>query len=360
MTTSARSTVRVPDSVLRAFAETAFARVGVLEADARNAANTLIEADLRGIDSHGISRLDRFYLQGLESGRTNGTPDWTIVQEAAATARIDADGGLGIAVGVRAMNLAIQKARDVGTGFVTVGNSRHFGAAGVYATQALEHDMIGLSMTNTNPIVLPAGGRDPRLGSNPIAIAVPVGDGPPFIFDAATSVVSAGKFETYLREDKQPPAGWALTDDLEPERSAARPPNGRRLLPLGGDLEHSNYKGYGLAMVVDILCGVLSGMGPGLAQGGPSGTFQSAHFFGAWDIAAFWDLAAFKQMMADYVRAMHATPPMPGVDHVRVPGDIESENRADRLENGIPLYPDVIDNLKDIAQRLEIEFQIEA
>ena len=192
MTTAARLTVRVPDSVLRAFAETAFARVGVPEADARNAANTLIEADLRGIDSHGISRLDRFYLQGLESGRTNGAPSWTITQEAPATARIDADHGLGIAVGVRAMDLAIQKARDVGTGFVTVGNSRHFGAAGVYATQALEHDMIGLSMTNTNPIVLPAGGRDPRLGSNPIAIAVPVGDGPPFIFDAATSVVSAG------------------------------------------------------------------------------------------------------------------------------------------------------------------------
>jgi L-lactate dehydrogenase len=101
-------------------------------------------------------------------------------------------------------------------------------------------------------------------------------------------------------------------------------------------------------------------MGPGLAQGGPSGTFQSAHFFGAWDIAAFWDPAAFKQMMADYVRAMRATPPMPGVDQVRVPGDIESENRADRRENGIPLYPDVIDNLKDIAQRLEIEFQVEA
>ncbi len=359
MITAARPTVRVSETVLRSFAETAFARAGVPEADARLAADTLIEADLRGIDSHGISRLDRFYLQRLESGHTKSTPDWNVVQETAGTARLDADGGLGIAVGVRAMDLAIQKAREVGTGFVTAGNSRHFGAAGIYATQALKHDMIGLSMTNTNPIVLPAGGRDPRLGSNPIAIAVPVGDGPPFIFDAATSVVSAGKFETYLREDKQPPAGWALTDDLEPERSAARPPNGRRLLPLGGDLEHSNYKGYGLAMIVDILCGVLSGMGPGLAQKGPSGTFQSAHFFGAWDIAAFWDPAAFKQMMADYLREMRATPPMPNVDRVRVPGDIEAENKSDRLENGIPLYPDVIGNLKDIAQRLDIELQIE-
>ncbi len=358
MTTAAHSTVRVPESVLRTFVETVFVRSGVSEDDGRRAANTLIEADLRGIDSHGISRLDRFYLQGLESGRTNTTPDWTVVQETPGTARIDADGGLGIAIGVRAMDLAVQKARDVGTGFVTVGNSRHFGAAGVYATQALEHDMIGMSMTNTNPIVLPAGGRDPRLGSNPIAIAVPVGNGSPFIFDAATSVVSAGKFETYQREDKQPPAGWALTDDLEPERSTARPANGRRLLPLGGDLEHSNYKGYGLAMIVDILCGVLSGMGPGLAQGGPSGTFQSAHFFGAWDIAAFWEPDAFKQMMADYIDEMRATPPIPGVDHVRVPGDIEAENKADRLENGVPLYPDVIDNLRDIAQRLDIELPI--
>ena len=176
--------------------------------------------------------------------------------------------GWGLSVGVRAMDLAIEKARAVGSGWVTVANSRHFGAAGVYATRALEHDMIGISMTNTGPIVLPAGGAEPRLGSNPIAVAAPTADGTPFIFDAATSVVSAGKFDTYNRQGKLAPVGWGLTDDLQPIRDPARGPGGRRILPLGSDLEHSSYKGYGLAMVVDILSGVLSGMGPGLALAG--------------------------------------------------------------------------------------------
>ena len=360
MTTTAVETVRVPEAALREFAESAFRRVGVPDDDARHAANTLIEADLRGIDSHGTARLDRFYLQGLESGLTTANPDWRIVQETPATARVDAANGLGIAVGVHAMDLAIAKAAEVGTAFVTVANSRHLGAAGVYATRAVEHDMIGLCMTNTNPIVLPTGGREPRLGSNPIAIAVPVAGGPPFIFDAATSVVSAGKFETYEREGRTPPEGWAVDEDLQPERRAARPPNGRRLLPLGGDAEHSSYKGYGLAMVVDILSGVLSGMGPGLAQAGPSGSFRSGHFFGAWRVDAFWDPEAFGASMADYTRALRETPPAPGVEGVLVPGDIEARSRADRLRNGVPLRPDAIESLNGVARRLDIPMLVTA
>lgn len=358
MTSTMTDMVRVPQETLRNFAETAFQRMGVSENDAVHAANTLIEADLRGIDSHGISRLDRFYLQGLEGGRINKTPNWRVVREMPSTARIDADQGLGLNVGVHAMNLAIEKAKQVGSGWVTVGNSRHFGAAGIYATQALEHDMIGFSLTNTGPIVLPAGGAEARLGSNPIAVAAPVADGSPFLFDAATSVVSAGKFETYNRQGKQAPVGWGLTDDLQPLRDPARGPSGRKILPLGSDLEHSSYKGYGLAVVVDILCGILSGMGPGLALAGQPGAFQSAHFFGAWSIEAFWDPGEFKKMMADYLQALRDTPPLPGVEKVLAPGDIEAETKADRLEKGVPLYPDVVDNLNDIAQRLEIELKI--
>jgi LDH2 family malate/lactate/ureidoglycolate dehydrogenase len=358
MATTKENMVRVPQQVLRAFAETAFQRTGVPEDDARRAANTLIEADLRGIDSHGISRLDRFYLQGLQSGRINTRADWKVAQETATTARIDADRGLGLMVGTHAMEIAIEKAKEYGCGFVTVGNSRHFGASGVYATQPLEHDMIGISMTNTGPIVLPAGGRESRLGTNPIAVAVPVSSGAPFIFDAATSVVSAGKFETYHRQGKRAPEGWAVNDDLEPVTDPARGVTARKILPLGSDLEHSSYKGYGLAMVVDILCGILSGMGPGLSLGGQPGAFQSAHFFGAWRVDAFWDAKQFKEMMTDYLETMRQTPPAPGVDRVMSPGDIEAENKADRLKNGVPLYPDVVENLKDIAQRMEIELKI--
>ncbi len=355
MTATAVETVRVPESALRAFAESAFQRVGVSADDARHAANTLIDADLRGIESHGVARLDRVYLQSLESKMTAPGPEWRIVQETAATARVDGANGLGIAIGAHAMDLAIAKAAEAGAGFVTVANSRHMGAAGVHASRAIEHDMIGICMTNTNPIVLPAGGREPRLGSNPIAVAVPVADGPPFIFDAATSVVSAGKFETYEREGKTPPEGWAVDEDLQPQRQTARPPNGRRLLPLGSNIEHSSYKGYGLAMVVEILTGVLSGMGPGLAQAGPSGSFRSSHFFGAWKVDAFWDAKAFAESMALYTNALRETPPIPGVDQVLVPGDIEATHATDRLRHGIPLHPDVIESLHQVAERLHIE-----
>ena len=360
-TESLATTTRVPEQVLREFAIAAFAALGVPDEDAANAANTLIEADLRGIGSHGMARLDRFYLTPLGNGLVNATPQWIVRAESPSTATIDADGGLGLSVGVRAMDLAIEKARAVGSGWVTVANSRHFGAAGVYATRALEHDMIGISMTNTGPIVLPAGGAEPRLGSNPIAVAAPTSDGTPFIFDAATSVVSAGKFDTYNRQGKLAPVGWGLTDDLQPIRNPARGPGGRRILPLGSDLEHSSYKGYGLAMVVDILSGVLSGMGPGLALAGSgqAGGYQSAHFFGALRIDAFTDAASFKQAMSDYMTVLRETPPLPDVEAVLVPGDIEAETIEDRRANGIPLYADSVENLKDVAQRLNLRLDLE-
>lgn len=353
-------TIRVPEMTLREFAVAAFVAVGVSDEDAADAANTLIEADLRGIDSHGMARLDRFYLTPLESALVNARPEWIVRAESASTATIDADGGPGLSVGVRAMNLAIEKAREAGSGWVTVANSRHFGAAGVYATQALAQDMIGISMTNTGPIVLPAGGAEARLGSNPIAVAAPTADGTPFIFDAATSVVSAGKFDTYHRQGKLAPEGWGLTDDLQPIRNPARGPGGRRILPLGSDLEHSSYKGYGLAMIVDILCGVLSGMGPGLAIAGAgvAGGYQSAHFFGAMRIDAFTDADGFKRSMSDYMAALRATPPLPDVEGVLVPGDIEAETIEDRKQNGIPLYMDSVESLRNVAQRLNLRLDL--
>ncbi len=338
-----------------------FAALGVGDEDAANAANTLIEADLRGIGSHGMARLDRFYVRTLETGLVNPRPEWIVHAESPSTATIDAGGGLGLSVGVRAMDMAIEKARAVGSGWVTVANSRHFGAAGVYATRALGHDMIGISMTNTGPIVLPAGGAEPRLGSNPIAVAVPTSDGTPFIFDAATSVVSAGTFDTYHRQGKLAPVGWGLTEDLQPLRDPARGPGGRRLLPLGSDLEHASYKGYGLGMIVDILCGMLSGMGPGLAiaGSGQAGGYQSAHFFGALRIDAFTDPSSFKQAMSEYMDTLRETPPLPGVDAVRVPGDIEAETIRERKKNGIALYEDSVQSLRDVAQRLGLRLDIE-
>ncbi len=363
MTSSAvhAAAIRVPESVLRAFTESAFRALNVPADDAVTAANTLIEADLRGIGSHGVARLDRFYLRPLELGLINPRPRWIVRAETPSTASIDADGGLGLSVGARAMDLAIAKARESGSGWVTVANSRHFGAAGVYATRALGHDMIGIGMTNTGPIVLPAGGAEARLGSNPIAVAAPTADGSPFLFDAATSVVSAGTFDTYHRQGKRVPIGWGLTDDLQPLRDPARGPGGRRILPLGSDLEHSAHKGYGLAMIVDILCGVLSGMGPGLAiaGAGQAGGYQSAHFFGALRIDAFTDPAAFRQTMTDYLSALRGTPPLPGVEAVRAPGDIEAATIHENRTRGIPLYPDSVENLRSVAQRLNVRFDWE-
>jgi LDH2 family malate/lactate/ureidoglycolate dehydrogenase len=348
-----KGTVLVKIEVLREFAESCFLKIGIYPDHASIAAGVLVESDLRGIESHGVVRLKDHYIDRISNGGTNPKPKIRILHEAQSTALMDGDAGVGLVVGYRAMELAIQKAGVTGAGFVSVTNSRHFGIAGYYPTMAISHDMIGIAMTNASPLVVPTFGSVPMLGTNPISIAAPVDDGPPFILDMATSVVSAGKLEMAIRNGEEIPEGWAmdLSGSSTTDPKIAR--TSQRFLPLGSHPENSNYKGYGLGIVVDILCGVLSGIGasPGLGK-------NFGHFFGALRIDSFRPAKEFKQMMTEMGKDLRATPTVPGYGPVIVPGDKEQMVKEERLINGVPLKPEVVESLLFLGQELGVQLRI--
>lgn len=342
-------------AALTGFTQAVFEQLDVPPADAAVAAAVLLHADVRGIDSHGVARID-WYADLIRTGKVRIQPDWRVVRETPATATVDGGGGLGMVVGQRAMALAIAKARAVGGGLVTVTNSWHYGIAGYYAERALAHDMIGLSMTNASPLATPTFGREPRLGTNPLAVAIPAGEELPFLLDMATTVVAGGKLALAIREGKPIPAGWALDQAGRPTTDARVGLASRNLLPLGSVPERSSYKGYGLAVVVDVLCGVLSGMGhsPRL------GWLQAGHFFGALRVDAFRPLAEFAGGMDALIRDLHATPPAPGYDRVLVAGEREWLAEQDRQAKGIPLFPSVVTMLAGLGAELGVPFPARA
>ncbi|MDI7278188.1 MAG: Ldh family oxidoreductase, partial [Anaerolineae bacterium] len=227
---------------LRAFCEEVFACLGVPHEDAVVTADVLVAADLRGIDSHGVARLKR-YVDGLRDGVMRPRPSTRVLAETPATITYDADAGLGQPVSARAMRTAIEKATAVGAGFAAVRNSNHYGIAGYYAMMALEADMIGISTTNADALVVPTFSRNALLGTNPIAVAVPAGKSPAFVLDMATSTVPRGKLEVYDRLGKPMPQGWATDETGAGTTDATRALHnlstraGGGLLPLGGEGE---------------------------------------------------------------------------------------------------------------------------
>jgi LDH2 family malate/lactate/ureidoglycolate dehydrogenase len=367
MPEKAGTTVRPDD--LRDFCVRAFETLDVPTADAETTADVLLSANLRGIDSHGVARLGR-YVKGLQDGVMIARPEEKTVSETATTALIDAGAGLGQPVSHRAMKMALDKAERYGTGFVTVRNSNHYGIAGYYAMMALERDMIGLSMTNAAVLVVPTFGRDARLGTNPIAVAAPAGQERPYVLDMATSTVPRGKLEVYNRQEKPIPSGWATDETGTPTTDAARvldnmlARRGGGLLPLGGaGEEFSGYKGYGLALLVDILCGVLPGAGyattiyPKTPDGKPLPA-DVGHFFGAFNVSAFRPLDEFKATMDDIIRQMKNTSKAKGAERVYIHGEKEYEEAERRAQAGIPLGPKVEADLKAIAEELGVAYDL--
>jgi len=258
-------THRISAEALEEFCTCVFEQCGVAQDDARITADVLVAADLRGIASHGVARLRR-YVKGLRDGVMIPRPDIQTIVETPATAALDAGGGLGQPASHRAMSLAIDKAHNVGVGITTLKNSNHYGIAGYYAMMALEADMIGFSMTNTAVLVVPTFGRDALLGTNPIAMAIPAGEELPYVLDMATSVVPRGKLEVYDRLEKDLPMGWATDESGIATQNPGQVLRnfmshaGGGLLPLGGEGElYGGHKGYGLSLMVELLCGVLSG-----------------------------------------------------------------------------------------------------
>ncbi|MBI4299762.1 MAG: Ldh family oxidoreductase [Chloroflexi bacterium] len=345
---------------LRDFVAAAYKRLGLPSEDAVIAAEVMVHGDLMGIDSHGVAHLGTHfgYAPGLRNGTIKANPQIRVVHETPSTALIDGDGGLGLVVAHRAMEIAIAKAAQVGVGAVAVTNSRHYGAALHYAMMALPHDMIGISMTNTVPSVLPTFGRERMLGTNPISVAAPAGQEPPFLLDMATSVVAGGKLELARRKGELIPFGWAVDKDGKPTNDPFVTRQGGGLLPLGSTPELSSYKGYGLAVLVDILCGVLSGMGYSTMLSRTTG--EMGHFFAAFRIDAFRPAADFKAMMDEMMRALRATPPVEGAERVLVPGEKEAEAERERLAKGIPLHPDVVSSLGKLALEIDIQAEFQA
>ena len=336
------------------FVDQALQRMDVPPDDARVTAKMLVEADLMGIESHGVAHLmvHPSYALGFRQGLVNPRPNIRVVHETPSTALVDGDGGLGPVVGYRAMSIAIEKAKDCGTGMVAVTNSRHYGAAGCYALMAVPHDMIGLSTTNSPPFVAPTFGRGRMLGTNPIAVAVPVARGHPFLLDMATSAAAHGKFEMARKEGKPIPPSWGADEEGNPSTDMTRIMTTGWLLPLGSTPEAASYKGYDLAMVVDILSGVLPGLGYSLHIDYIKHIV--GHFFGAMRIDGFRPPEEFKAMMSEMLDTFRSTPTVAGEERVLVAGQREFEAREERLAKGIPLHPPVVGMLQRLAEEVGV------
>lgn len=349
---------------LKIFTVKVFVSMGCPPDEAEIAAECLNQADLRGVDSHGVARLSG-YIRLWELNRLNATPHIKIVHETPSTAVLDGDLGLGLVVAPRAMEIAIEKAKIAGTGWVAVQNSNHYGIAGFHAMMALKHDMIGLSMTNASPLVAPTFSKSRFLGTNPIAVAIPAQNQPPVVIDMATTTVANGKLEVLQRKGIDAPLGWTQDKDGNPTTDAYSLKKGGSMLPLGGDREHGGQKGYCLGAMVDIFSAVLSGAnyGPWVPPfvsflDPPSNPVGKGigHFLGAMRIDAFRPAQEFKDHMDNWIQTFRNAEPAAGQERVLIPGDPERELTTERLKNGIPLHEQVVDDLKELGKKFNLNF----
>lgn len=348
--------------VLSRFVTGIFKKIGCSDKDAATAAEALISADLRGIDSHGVARLSG-YVRLWEAKRVNAQPRIKIVHETPSTGVVDGDSGLGLVVAPFAMQIAIDKAKNVGTGWVSVGHSNHFGIAGYHAMKALPHDMIGITMTNASALVAPTFSVERLLGTNPICVAIPAGSEPAFVADLATTTAANGKLEILQRKNLEAPEGWIQDKEGRSSTDPHELKSGGALLPLGGDREHGSHKGYALGAIVDIFSAVLSGANYGpwvppfpayvpMPENMPGKGI--GHFFGAMRIDAFRPAEEFKRHMDQWIRRFRSAKTVAGQERVLIPGDPEREAEQERREKGIPLLPAVVKDLRDLGERFGV------
>ena len=341
------------------FTYSVFKYIGCSDTDAAIATKVLLSADVRGIDSHGVARLSG-YVRLWEAKRINSKPNIHIKHETPSTAVVDGDAGLGLVVAPHAMQIAIDKAAKVGTGWVSVCNSNHFGIAGYHAMMALQHDMIGIAMTNASALVAPTFSVEKMLGTNPIAVAIPAGNERPFIADFATTTAANGKLEILQRKNADAPLGWVQDKEGNASTNANALKSGGALLPLGSDREHGSHKGYALGSIVDIFSAVLSGASYGpwappfpayvpMPENMPGKGL--GHFFGAMRIDAFRPAEEFKQHMDNWLARFRNAKPADGYDKVLVPGDPERELEAIRMKEGIPVVESVVNDLKVVGEK---------
>lgn len=354
----------IPYDQLRQFAVAVFRKMNCPEAEAQLAADVLLSADLRGIDSHGVARLSG-YVRLWEAKRINANPKIKVVHETPSTAVVDGDSGLGLVVAPKAMEIAIEKASKAGTGWVAVKNSNHFGIAGYHAMMALKHNMIGMAMTNASPLVAPTFSVERLLGTNPICVAIPAGKQPPFVADFATTTAANGKLEILQRKNKEAPEGWIQKKDGSVSTNPHELKEGGALIPLGSDREHGSHKGFCLGAWVDIFSAVLSGANYGpwvppfvsfLAPSADPVGEGIGHFLGAMRIDAFRPADEFKAHMDNWINRFRVAKTVEGEARVIIPGDPEREFEVERMNAGIPLNEKVVEDLKELGKKFQVRF----
>jgi L-2-hydroxycarboxylate dehydrogenase (NAD+) len=352
------SNIRTHEPAELEFIERALRTVGVGESDARDVANVLVAADLRGVESHGIARLDMFYVRRIEAGVVNARPAYTALCDRPTQFAMDAGSGLGHPAGIFAMRKTIEKARENGLAFATVRNSNHYGIAAYYAMMALDEGLMGLSMTNSTHLAVPTFGRQKTQGTNPIAVAIPADGHPPFVLDMATTGVTFGRLEVSERKGKPLKPGWAVDAEGRETLDPTIAMTAGALLPLGGyGTENGGHKGYGLGALVEILCGVLSGgmFGTDLhldERGLHGGTV--GNFFGAFRIDALRDAGAFGRDLARELQTFENSTPAPGAERVLTAGEPERLNTERYRREGVPIDPKVWAGIDAMADRLNI------
>ena len=356
-----------PQLILKALVKNVFINIGCNEEDSEQSADILIRAELRGINTHGVVRLKE-YVNLWKNKRIKTSPKWNIVHETLSTALLDGDKGFGLIIAPKAMKIAIKKAKNVGTGWVAVRNSYHYGIAGYYAMMALEHDMIGISMTNANPLVAPTFSQKPLMGTNPIAVAIPAGEESPFVADFATAPISRGKLDILHAQGVEAPDRLVQDNLGKPSNNPNILSEQGAILPLGGDREHGSHKGYCMAAIVDILSAVLSGANFGplvvptlsyLKKSDNRVDKGIGHFFGAMRIDAFQTAKEFKSQMDQWIRTFRKAIPVKGQERVLIPGDPERESEKIRITEGINISEEVAKDLQKIGNELGVHFNLE-
>ncbi len=342
---------------LHEFTTGLFMHIGCSRSDADAVASVLIAAELRGHSSHGMLRIKDYY-DLWKAGRINVKPEVKIVHETPSTAVVDGDRCFGMIAGIRSMQVAIEKAAATGTGWVATRNSNHFGIAGYYAMMALEHDMVGICVTNANPLVVPTWSVSRYLGTNPLAVAVPSLTEPPFVADFATTPIARGKLAVAEKKGEKVPDGFVQDAEGNPSNDPGILRLGGGMLTLGGDHQHGSYKGYCMTAIVDIFSALFSGanFGPFVP---PSVAYLpvpekqvgqgTGHFFGAMRIDAFRPADEFKAAMDEWIKTFRNATPAKGENRVLIPGDPEREAEQHNRKNGIKLVPAIVEELKVIA-----------
>jgi L-2-hydroxycarboxylate dehydrogenase (NAD+) len=352
-------------SYLFDFTKNVFLKMGCSEHDAGIIAEVFLAAEMRDHASHGMIRIKDYY-ELWKAARINVKPNIRVVHESPSTAVIDGDNAVGMVAAKRSMELAIEKAEKSGTGWVATRHSNHFGIAGYYAMMALKHDMIGICLTNANPLVAPTFSISRMMGTNPIAVAIPTGKQPPFVADFATTPIARGKLAVAEKKGEKVAFGFVQDNTGMPSDDPAILKSGGSMLTLGGDRIHGSHKGYCLSAIVDIFSAVFSGANfgpfvppsvaylPVLEKKVGEGT---GHFFGAMRIDAFQPADEFKEKMDEWIATFRSAKPAEEQNHVLIPGDPEREAEARIGREGIKLVPAIKDDLVKIASELEIEFK---